>query len=302
MAGITDFPFRRIVREFGNFLVFSEMVASQAAIRRVQRTMKMMSNKENDPYTGVQLVGADPYIMSEAAKLCCDLGARFLDINMGCPVKKVVKSDAGSALMKNESLAVAIIEAVVKASHCPVSVKMRLGWKKDNQNASVIAAKAEQAGVSLVTVHGRTRDQLYSGQADWSSIADVKESLKKIPLIVNGDITNTATATEALSKSKADGVMIGRGTLGNPWILQKISFALKEKNLYPCINQSKKEILAKHVEYIFDFYPPETSVKLCRKILMYYFKHIPNASQYRQRALLVESRNDIVKTIDLVEF
>ena len=174
MAGVTDLPFRKIIREFGDFLMFSEMVASQAVIRNVMRTHKMMDNAD-DPLTSVQLVGAEPSVMADAVKLSCELGAKFLDINMGCPVKKIVKSDAGSALMKNEKLASEIIEAVVNAVPIPVTLKMRLGWDFEHKNAPIIARIAENAGIQMITIHGRTRSQLYSGNANWADIRAVKE-------------------------------------------------------------------------------------------------------------------------------
>jgi tRNA-dihydrouridine synthase B len=221
MAGVTDQPFRRIIREFGNFLMFSEMIASNAVIRNVKKTFKMLKGTE-DEYTSIQIVGSDPKIMAEAAKLSVDLGARFIDINMGCPVKKIVKSEAGSALMKDEKLATKIIKSVVKAVEVPVSLKMRLGWNHEHKNAREIAKIAEDSGIQMITVHGRTRSQLYSGKADWKAIGEVKEVIKTIPIIANGDIASIDNARKCLYESGADGLMIGRGALGSPWILKQI--------------------------------------------------------------------------------
>lgn len=297
MAGVTDFPLRRIIRKFGPFLMFSEMIASQAVIRNVKKTFKMMEGTDSDKFTAVQIAGADPYAMAEATKLSCDLGAPFIDINMGCPVKKVVKSESGAALMQNEKLAASIIEAVVKSSSVPVSLKMRLGWNSENKNAPSIARMAEQIGVSLITVHGRTRSQFYNGSADWKSVALVKLALQKIPLIVNGDITSIETASSALRESQADGVMIGRGALGNPWLLQEIHNFIENDNLKTYC--SKKEVLKKHIDYMFEFYPEDVAVKLCRKILAGYFKNIPNAAQYRLKSISVSSVQEVYEILTL---
>lgn len=289
MAGVTDLPFRKIVREFGDFLMFSEMVASQAVIRNVMRTHKMMDNAD-DPLTSVQIVGADPSVMADAAKLSCDLGAKFLDINMGCPVKKIVKSDAGSALMKNEKLAAKIIESVVNAVPIPVTLKMRLGWDFEHKNATTIARIAEKVGIQMVTIHGRTRSQLYSGKANWSDIRSVKEAVN-IPVIANGDIVDAESARIALEKSQADGVMIGRGALGKPWILSTVEEFIKTgySSCRIITNQQKYQIARRHLEYMLEFYEFPTAIKLARKVLMYYCYGTHNASKYRQEINTIET-------------
>lgn len=289
MAGVTDLPFRKIVREFGDFLMFSEMVASQAVIRNVMRTHKMMDNAD-DPLTSVQIVGADPSVMADAAKLSCDLGAKFLDINMGCPVKKIVKSDAGSALMKNEKLAAKIIESVVNAVPIPVTLKMRLGWDFEHKNATTIARIAEKVGIQMVTIHGRTRSQLYSGKANWSDIRSVKEAVN-IPVIANGDIVDAESARIALEKSQADGVMIGRGALGKPWILSTVEEFIKTgySSCRIITNQQKYQIARRHLEYMFEFYEFPIAIKLARKVLMYYCYGTHNASKYRQEINTIET-------------
>ncbi len=300
MAGVTDLPFRKIVREFGDFLMFSEMVASQAVIRNVKRTHKMMDNAD-DPLTSVQIVGADPKVMADAAKLSYDLGAKFLDINMGCPVKKIVKSDAGSALMKDEKLAAKIIESVVNAVPIPVSLKMRLGWDMDHKNAPNIAKIAEDLGIKMITVHGRTRSQLYSGKANWSDIRKVKE-IVKIPVIVNGDIVDVETAKQALEESNADGLMIGRGSLGRPLILKEIDEFLKTGNVPNiCIsNQQKFEIARKHLNYMLEFYEERTAIKMSRKVLMYYCHGTRNAAKLRQEITTIDSADEIFGLIDRI--
>ena len=289
MAGVTDLPFRKIVREFGDFLMFSEMVASQAVIRNVMRTHKMMDNAD-DPLTSVQIVGADPAVMADAAKLSYDLGAKFLDINMGCPVKKIVKSEAGSALMKNEKLASQIIEAVVNAVPIPVTLKMRLGWDLEHKNAPTIARIAEKMGIQMITIHGRTRSQLYSGKANWTDIRAVKEVVN-IPVIANGDITDAESAKKALEESLADGIMVGRGALGKPWILSDIDKFIKTGVITTSTltNQQKYEIARRHLEYMQEFYEAYTAIKLSRKVLIYYCHGTPNAAQYRQKINTIQT-------------
>ena len=277
MAGVTDMPFRNIVRKFGNFLMYSEMIASQAVIRNVKRT-KMMMDSNNDPYTAIQLVGADPRVMAEAAKLSYDLGARIIDINMGCPVKKVVKTYAGSALMKDISLATKIIKEVIDAVPIPVTLKMRLGWDDNNINASELAHIAEDLGIQMITVHGRTRSQLYSGQANWLKIREVKESVN-IPVIANGDIIDTNSTDEALKQSKADGVMIGRGALGSPWILKQIHNHLENNKSTEVID--KYSISKEHIEAILSYYPEQIALTLAKKVIIYYCKSCKNASKFR---------------------
>lgn len=289
MAGVTDLPFRKIVREFGDFLMFSEMIASNAVIRHVSRSYKMIEGAE-DPYTSVQIVGADPVVMAEASRLSVDLGASFIDINMGCPVKKIVKSDAGSALMRDEKLAESIIKAVVRAVDVPITLKMRLGWDHDHKNAPKIAKIAEDLGVQIITVHGRTRSQLYTGKADWKAIREVKESVS-IPVIANGDIIDVDSAKIALEESGADGVMIGRGSLGSPWVLQQVHNYLNNNQNDVVFN--KMEVAKKHILNIFDFYEEQRAVLLCRKALMYYCKSIPNAATFRRNIVSLNSKTAV---------
>ena len=290
MAGVTDLPFRKIVREFGDFLMFSEMVASQAVIRNVKRTYKMIEGAE-DELTSVQIVGADPRVMAEAAKLSYDLGAKFIDINMGCPVKKIVRSESGSALMKNEKLAAKIIESVVNAVSIPVTLKMRLGWDMEHKNSPVLAKIAEDLGIQMITVHGRTRSQLYSGIANWKDIRLVKEAVK-IPVIANGDIISVESARQALIDSQADGIMIGRGAFGQPWLLRQIHNDITgDEEPFDITPQKKYELSKRHIGYMLEFYPEDTAVKMSRKVLMYYCRGGQNASKYRQ----------LINTVDTVQ-
>src|SRR5690348_12573076 len=232
MSGVTDMPFRRLVKRHGAGLVVSEMIASEAMIRETRKSMVMAANAEDEQPMAVQLAGCEPAVMADAAKLNADRGATLIDINFGCPVKKVVNGHAGSALMREENLAARILEATVKAVNLPVTLKMRTGWDDNNRNAPKLAKIAEDAGIKMITVHGRTRCQFYEGRADWSFVRRVKEAVS-LPVIVNGDITTIEEAQEALTLSRADGVMVGRGAYGKPWFLRQVMHFLKSGTRLP---------------------------------------------------------------------
>jgi tRNA-dihydrouridine synthase B len=299
MAGVTDYPFRRVVREFGNFLMFSEMIASQAAIRDAKKTRRMMKGGVDDP-VAVQIVGADPEVMAEASRISVDLGAEFIDINMGCPVRKVVRSESGSALMKNERLAARIMEAVVRAVAVPVSLKMRTGWDDKNKNGPRLALIAEQSGIQMIVVHGRTREQLFSGKANWLDVSSVKRSVK-IPVIVNGDIKDIDTAKDALNDSGADGVMIGRASCGSPWILRDVHNFLEfgKEMAEPVPEVDKMETARRHLECMFEFYGEDVAIRLSRKVLMSYVKFKIGASEYRRTISSLSSRNEAFSLLNL---
>ena len=265
MSGVTDMPFRRLVKSMGAGLVVSEMIASQAMIRETRQSMRMIQKSPDEFPMAVQLAGCEPDIMAEAAKLNEDRGAQIIDINMGCPVKKVVNGHAGSALMRDETLAGRILEATVKAVKVPVTLKMRTGWDDANRNAPRLAKIAEESGIKMLTIHGRTRCQLYNGCADWGFIAQVKEAVR-LPVVGNGDVVTFDDAANLLRQSGADGVMIGRGTYGRPWFINQVGHYLKTGERLPEPSlEDQHQIILGHLEEILSHYGESTGVKIARK-------------------------------------
>lgn len=297
MSGVTDLPFRRLVKGFGASLVISEMIASRAMILQTRESLKKCQKDDSHYPMSVQLAGCEPEVMAEAAKLNEDLGADIIDINFGCPVKKVVNGFAGSALMKDEDLAIRILDAVVKAVKIPVTMKMRLGWNYENLNAPSIAKKAEDVGIQMLTVHGRTRCQMYNGNANWELISRTKEVVK-IPVIANGDIKNSADAKKALELSKADGVMVGRACYGKPWLIAQINAELKggEKIIIPTIEEQKKIVMT-HIHEMIDHYGEQVAIPLARKHIGWYSSGLKDSAEFRAKINITNGAQNVFDEI-----
>ena len=281
MSGVSDQPFRRLAQRFGVGLVVSEMVASrQMLLNTRQSTQRMLFDRDAGPVC-IQLAGTDPQIMADAAILSVERGADLVDINFGCPAKKIVRKASGSAMMRDLPLATEIMRAVVDAVEVPVSVKMRTGWDDDSRNAPELARIAEDIGVKMLTVHGRTRCQFYTGSADWDFIAEVRDSVS-LPLIANGDIRSIDDAYACLERSGADAVMIGRAAQGNPWFPGDVAhhFATGEVRPEPDISR-RWEILREHLDGMLSLYGVSNGIRNARKHIGWYINGFPGAAEFR---------------------
>ena len=298
MAGVTDRPFRQLCKKFGAGMAVSEMVTSNSLLYGSQKTLRRANHEgEVDPIS-VQIAGADPKMMADAAQFNVDHGAQIIDINMGCPAKKICNVMAGSALLKDEPLVQKILSSVVKSVDVPVTLKIRTGWDTQNRNAIEIAKIAEDIGIKALAIHGRTRACLYMGKAEYDTIAEVKQSVK-IPVIANGDITSPEKAKYVLDYTGVDGVMIGRAAQGKPWIFREIDHYLKTGMHLdnPSIDEIKNITIA-HVNELYDFYGENAGLKIARKHISWYTKGLKNSANFRHYMNTIETVDEQIKIIE----
>ena len=298
MAGVTDRPFRMLCKKLGAGVAVSEMVTSNSLLYGSEKTMQRANHEgEVDPIS-VQIAGADPIMMGDAARYNEDKGAQIIDINMGCPAKKICNVMAGSALLKHEKLVEKILTSVVSAVTIPVTLKIRTGWDKENKNAINIAKIAENSGIQALAIHGRTRACLYHGEAEYDTIANVKQNIK-IPVIANGDITSPQKAEFVLNYTKADGVMIGRAAQGRPWIFREIDYYLKNKKELelPTIEEIQ-ETTIEHVNDLYNFYGELKGLRIARKHISWYTKGLKSSAQFRFNMNQIEDATNQQKAIN----
>ncbi len=293
LAGVTDSSFRWICRQLGAAAVFTEMISADGLVRESQKTREYMAFREAERPIGFQLFGSDPEIMAQAAEIAAEMKPDFIDLNFGCPVKKVVKRGAGAALLKDVALVGKIARAVVKVSPAPVTAKIRKGWNQKSANALEIARELEQAGVAAITVHGRTQSEMFRGTADWEIIAEIKRKIS-IPVIGNGDVRSAEDAKKMLDETGCDLVMIGRGALGNPWIFQQANYFLETGELLPPPTpQQKLEIILRHLDDRVQGEQSKRALFEMRKHLSWYVKGLPGCAHVRAQLFQLNELGEV---------
>ncbi|MGM0952998.1 MAG: tRNA dihydrouridine synthase DusB [Pseudomonadota bacterium] len=292
MAGVTDRPFRQLCRKMGAGLAVSEMVIADSKLWHTRKSQTRLNHQGEPEPRSVQIAGGDPGMLADAARQNASFGAQIIDINMGCPAKKVCNKAAGSALMKDENLVRQILEAVVQAVDIPVTLKMRTGWDQDHRNAPAIARMAEEAGIQAIAVHGRTRADKYNGEAEYDTIAEVKASVG-IPVFANGDITTPEKAQQVLAHTGADGLLIGRGAQGRPWIFREILHYLEtgEHHPIPALDEVE-QILTEHLAELHSFYGEKMGVRIARKHVGWYLQAHDESKQFRKRFNAIEEARE----------
>ncbi len=297
MAGVTDRPFRQLCRRLGAGLAVSEMVTADASLWGSRKTVRRLDHRGETGPISVQIVGADPARLAAAARANVGHGAQIIDINMGCPAKKVCKTAAGSALMQDESLVGRILDAVVNAVEVPVTLKIRTGWDRDNRNGPAIARIAEQAGIQAIAVHGRTRADRFTGQAEYDTIADIKRQVR-IPVLANGDIDSPRKAAAVLAHTGADGLLIGRAAQGRPWIFREIDHYLSTGQHLPAPGPGWVcELLLEHLDQLYSFYGPVHGVRVARKHIAWYSRSQPDSAGFRQQVNRAENTKEQTRLI-----
>jgi tRNA-dihydrouridine synthase B len=297
MAGITDLVFRTLVRGYGCALCFTEMVSSNGLIRNTQRSYRYLESSSDDRPLGVQIFGGDPDVVADAAQIVADMGADLIDINMGCPVKKVLKTGAGAALMKDPERVGTMLRKVRMAASVPLTIKIRSGWKRYGINAADVAAIAEDCGVDAVILHPRTVEQGFSGVADWELISIVKKRLT-IPVIGSGDIRSAKDALRMLDSTGCDGIMVGRGSLGNPWIFREIINSVTSESMPPSVTMTEREeMLRKHLNMTIRYSGEEIGVKKFRKHLLWYTKGLKGGAQFRKSVISVQEKEFLLSAV-----
>ena len=300
MAGVTDLPFRLICKELGCGLLYTEMINAKALCYDDQNTKKMLNILDEEHPVAVQIFGSEPEYMGRAAKILNDYPNEILDINMGCPAPKVIKNGDGSALMKNPKLAAEVLTNVVKNSNKPVTLKIRKGWDDDSVNAVEIAKIAEDCGIDAIAVHGRTREQFYSGKADWDIIGQVKNAVS-IPVIGNGDIVSVEDVVKIREMTNCDAVMIGGGAQGNPWIFKRIDHYLKTGEILPGpTKEDKINIAIKHMGLAVKEHGEYVAVREMRKHIGWYLKGMKNSARFRDMINKMESAQEVVDTLNML--